>query len=381
MIKKQVYICLLFFLVMLFPHLAHAEVKEFKTVPNNINTIVTKEVVDPFSYSGLAAFYNGVNAYIVNEDGVERLDSERFYNLTPSQSLAIIGHYKILIIGNINTTVSFSEAELIWQESDNSDYKLDKNKLQVQLLLKSNLSHLPQVFQKLKYAHLWEPFRLLCIGIESILLWLHSIHDFGWGVTIILLSLLFKICIMPVNVLLTRSQRKVSHIQARLAPELEAIKINFSGEEAHEKFMEAHKAQGVTPFYTLKPLLPTLAPLPFMIAIFNVLGDLDLIVGHSFLWIRDLAYPDAIFNIGINIPLLGDTINLLPILMTVLTIFAAFLHQNNIVGAKELRKQKLNLYFMAFGFLLLFYPFPSAMVLYWTLANTWQLIQQRFIHQ
>jgi len=193
------------------------------------------------------------------------------------------------------------------------------------------------------------------------------------------LSLLFRIFILPANVLLTRTQRNVSHIQARLAPELETIKANFSGEEAHNKFMAAHKAQGVTPFYNLKPLLLTLAPIPFLIAIFNVLGEFDKIVGHSFMWISDLAYPDAVFDFGVHIPLLGNSINLLPILMTLLTVFAALLHQNKIVSAKELRKQKLNLYFMALGFLLLFYPFPSAMVLYWTFANIWQLIQQRFI--
>ena len=171
----------------------------------------------------------------------------------------------------------------------------------------------------------------------------------------------------------------MSHIQARLAPELEAIKANFSGEEAHNKFMAAHKTHGVTPFYNLKPFLLTLAPVPFLIAIFNVLGESDKIAGHSFMWISDLAYPDAVFDFGVHIPLLGNSINLLPILMTLLTVFAALLYQNKIVSAKELRRQKLNLYFMAFGFLLLFYPFPSAMVLYWTFANIWQLIQQRFI--
>lgn len=97
------------------------------------------------------------------------------------------------------------------------------------------------------------------------------------------------------------------------------------------------------------------------------------------MWISDLAFPDAVFDFGVHIPLLGNSINLLPILMTLLTVFAALLHQNKIVSAKELRKQKNNLYFMALGFLLLFYPFPSAMVLYWTFANIWQLIQQRFV--
>lgn len=373
MIQKHIYIFLILFTALALPEIARADIKTLELDSNNFNTFIEDKVREPFSYSGLASFYNGLTAYIINENGVKRLDDENFYALNPSQSLAIVGHYKILIVSNINADISFTDEKLILKGDAN------RQKFQAQILLKSDLTQLPQPFKKLKYTHLWEPFRLLCIGIEEALLWLHSLHSLGWGVTIILLSLLFKIFILPANVLLTRSQRKVSHIQARLAPELETIKVNFSGEEAHNKFMAAHKANGVTPFYNLKPLLLTLAPIPFWIAIFNVLGELNQIAGHSFMWITDLAYPDAIFDFGVHVPLLGTSINLLPILMTLLTIFAALLHQNKIVSAKELRRQKLNLYFMAFGFLLLFYPFPSAMVLYWTFANIWGLIQQRFI--
>ena len=340
---------------------------------NNFNKVIEDKVREPFSYSGLAAFYSGVTAYIVNEEIIKMVDDENFYSLTGSQSLAIVGHYKILIVRNINADISFIDEKLILKEDTN------RQKFQTQILLKSELTQLPQQFQKLKYAHLWEPFRLLCIGMEEVLLWLHSLHNLGWGITIILLSLLLKIFILPVNIYLTRSQRNVSYIQARLAPELEKIKTNFSGEEAHNKFMAAHKTLGVTPFYNLKPLLLTLLPIPFWIAIFNVLGELNQIAGHSFMWISNLGYPDAVFDFGKHIPLLGNSINLLPILMTLLTIFAALLHQNTIVSAKELLRQKLNLYFMALGFLVLFYPFPSAMVLYWTCANVWGLIQQRFI--
>ena len=373
MIQKLTYSFLILFTALTLSQFARADIKTLELDSNNFNTVIEDKVREPFCYSGLASFYNGVTAHIINENSVESLDDENFYALTPNQSLAIVGHYKILIVSNINADISFVDEKLILKEDVN------RQKFQAQILSKSDLAQLSQPLQKLKYAHLWEPFRLLCIGIEEALLWLHSLHNLGWGITIILLSLLFKIFTLPANMLLTRSQRKVSHIQARLAPELEAIKANFSGEEAHNKFMAAHKTHGVTPFYNLKPLLLTLAPVPFLIAIFNVLGESDQITGHSFMWITDLAYPDAVFDFGMHIPLLGSSINLLPILMTLLTIFAALLHQNKIVSAKELRRQKLNLYFMAFGFLLLFYPFPSNMVLYWTFANIWQLIEQRFI--
>ena len=59
------------------------------------------------------------------------------------------------------------------------------------------------------------------------------IPPFGWGISIILLSLFYKILMFPINFFSIISQRKVSYIQASLAPELK-IKLNFSGEEAHQ---------------------------------------------------------------------------------------------------------------------------------------------------
>ena len=274
-----------------------------------------------------------------------------------------------MIISNIQSKLSFKKNKIIWKKDELNFQKHREIKLDAKLLLKSDLVSLSDNFDEIKYIHLWEPLKLLCIVIESILIRLNSIHQFGWGISIILLSLCFKIFILPLSIFIIFAQRKVSHIQASLSSELEYIKLRYSGEEAHNKFLEAHKAKGVTPYYNLKPLLVALFPIPFFIAIFNVLGEIDLISGHSFLWIKDLAYPDSIFYIAIEIPLLGNSINLLPILMTILTIYSSFFFKNKIVSAKELQKQKLNLYLMSFGFFFLFYPFPSAMVLYWTFNN------------
>ena len=227
MFQKPITFFLLLSFILLFPHLGRAEIKEIRTDQENINNIIIKNVKSPFLYSGLAAFYNGVTAYIVDDYHIEKLDNEHWYTITTGQSLAIVGQYNILLIKDVNTAVLLADNELSWKRNDG------KHEIQAQILLKSDLTQLPQYLQKLKYAHLWEPIRLLCIGIEEILLWLHSIHKFGWGITIILLSLLFKILMLPANILLTRSQRKVSYIQAHLGPKLMEINANFSGEEAH----------------------------------------------------------------------------------------------------------------------------------------------------
>ena len=141
--------------------------------------------------------------------------------------------------------------------------------------------------------------------------------------------------------------------------------------------MAAHKELGVSPFYTLRPMLGSFIHIPIMIAIFNALGEMPQFAGQSFLWIKDLAYPDAIIQLLFTIPMFGDSINLLPFLMTIITVYSVIVFQNKYASEAEVKRQKRNLYFMAFAFFVLFYSFPAVMVLYWSLVNILQIIQQK----
>ena len=126
-------------------------------------------------------------------------------------------------------------------------------------------------------------------------------------------------------------------------------------------------------------MLPMFIQIPIWVAVFNALGEMPQLDGQAFLWINNLAYPDAIANLPTALPLLGDTVSLLPLLMTVVTILSAALIQDRLAPANEQKKQKRNGYLIALSFLVLFYPFPAAMVLYWTLSNALQIVQQKMI--
>ena len=365
-------------LVLLYLNPASAASVQFDLKRAQLNTFIENEVMDSFKFSGLAQFYNRVDAYVIDDLGATLIE-EASLTLNDGQKIAFIGRHNILVIEGEDDLVIYGSEGINWKLNKTSADQDYSTSVQATLLLKSEIKTAYPSLKVLKYIHLWQPLRLLCLTIEDIIIWLNSAHSLGWGISVILLSVLFKIFILPANIYLTKAQRKVSHVQAQLTPQLEHIKSNFDGEEAHNKLMLAHKELGVTPFYTLKPTMLALLPFPFLIAIFNVLGELDTLQGHSFLWINDISYPDAICQFGMSMPLLGSSLNLLPILMTILTLLGAILHQNKIITPRELKKQRLNLYLMAFGFFVLFYPFPAVMVLYWTCANFWQMIQQRFI--
>jgi YidC/Oxa1 family membrane protein insertase len=231
----------------------------------------------------------------------------------------------------------------------------------------------------LRYSHLWGWLRALSLILEEVLKSIQKITGSSWGLSVILLSALIKIALIPVSIFVARQQRRVGRIQSALEQPLRDIKASYDGQEAHERIMAAHKELGVSPFYTLKPMLGMLIQVPILIAVFNMLGELPQLSGQAFWWISDLAYPDAVLKFpdsGSGVPLFGSTLNLLPILMTVVTIVSAIIYRDHVAPASETRKQKRNLYFMAIAFFVLFYPFPASMVLYWASANVLQVVQQ-----
>jgi YidC/Oxa1 family membrane protein insertase len=233
--------------------------------------------------------------------------------------------------------------------------------------------------QDLRYTHLWSWLRILCLLLENSLTILQGVSGLGWGWCIILLCVAIKIALIPVTRFVKLQQRRVGEVQTALQKPLEQIKAEFDGQEAHERIMAAHKDLGVSPFYTLKPMLGMFIQVPVLVAVFNMLGELPVLSGQAFWWISDLAYPDAVLQaMGPDraIPLLGDSLNFLPILMTVVTVASAILYKDRVAPASEVKKQKRNLYFMAVAFFILFYPFPASMVLYWATANVLQVMQQ-----
>ena len=124
----------------------------------------------------------------------------------------------------------------------------------------------------------------------------------------------------------------------------------------------------------------TMIQIPLLIAIFNVLGELQYLEAQSFLWINNLSLPDEIGKLPFSIMLFGDSISLLPFVMLVLGCVAAYFYKNKVLSQSALRNQKLKLYLLAIIFFLLFYPFPAAMLLYWITINFIVFVQKQVLH-
>ena len=177
------------------------------------------------------------------------------------------------------------------------------------------------------------------------MVFLHNHVNRNWGLVIIIFGLFLKVILIPVAIMTVKHQRKVSRVKTLLEPVLAKIKKQYDGEEAHKQVIAAHKDLGVSVFYSLKPMLGSFIQIPILIAVFNALGEMPQLAGQPFLWIEDLAYPDSIGHLPFNIFMLGDTINLLPFIMTAIAIFSTIVFQNRLASKKEIKTQKTKLYF------------------------------------
>jgi YidC/Oxa1 family membrane protein insertase len=111
-----------------------------------------------------------------------------------------------------------------------------------------------------------------------------------------------------------------------------------------------------------------LVQIPVFIALFNVLRSAVELRYAPFLWIGDLSEPEGLFS---DILPFGG-LNLLPIFMAATMALQSALTPTT--GDKN--QQKMMVVFMPIMMLFMFYSFPSALSLYWTLSQVlsiWQM--------
>lgn len=337
--------------------------------------IVAEKIAEPHTFYGLASYYNNVNYFLVNKESIQKLDDDEVFSLGQDQWLAAVGRFDVLLIQAQGLSLGLDGNALVVENSE----LLNASDASIQIVSKPELAKLAPELDQIRYAHLWQPLAWLSKLVERSLLVIQANIVSNWGIAVVVFAVLLKLILLPASIMTVRFQRKVSQVQATLAPQLAEIKAKYDGEEAHNRLMAAHKTLGVSPFYTLKPMLASLIQIPILIAVFNALGEMPQFNGQSFLWIENLAYPDALATFSVSLPMFGNTLNTLPFVMTLVTVFSTIIFQNRHAREKELKSQKRNLYLMAVAFFVLFYPFPAVMVLYWALANLLQAIQQQLI--
>ncbi len=231
-----------------------------------------------------------------------------------------------------------------------------------------SLSRTDPLLRDMMYAGLWFWLRWICFALFYMLGWLHGLVPV-WGLAVMLLSIAVSLLMTPLSRAADRVQQQVHATEARLAPELSRIKKTYRGEEQAAKIIALYKTERVHPLYSLKSLLGVAIVIPVFIGAFDMLAENIHLMNTGFLWIQDLSRPDAWMQLPFEMPFFGSAVNLLPVLMTGLSVLASGLHRPLAQHPDLRRRQLRNMIALALVFFVLFYTFPAGMVLYWTTNN------------
>ncbi|MEW6745058.1 MAG: membrane protein insertase YidC [Planctomycetota bacterium] len=200
----------------------------------------------------------------------------------------------------------------------------------------------------------------------------------NWGVAIILLTVLVRGLIYPLQRLQSKSMEKYQKTMMRLKPKLDELKKRYKNNQ--RKFQEAQmklmREEGIRP--PLFGCLIMLLPLPVFIGLFQILRTaIELRHAPFTLWIDDLSQPDHLVHLPFSIPLLGEWLNLLPLLM-----LATWIAQNMAMpkptDPQQIQMQKM-MKFMPFIFLFLLYNYASGLSLYMTVSSLLGIVQYKYL--
>ena len=177
----------------------------------------------------------------------------------------------------------------------------------------------------------------------------------NFGVSIIVVTILIKIALLP----LTLKQDKSMKEMKKLQPKIEKIKKDYAHDKQmlNIKTMELYKEHKVNP---LGGCLPLLLQLPILFALFGVLRNGIIPKDSSFLWLK-LSVPDPFY--------------VLPVLNGAVSFF-----QQKLMGSADSNPQMKNMMYI-FPIMMIFisYRMPSGLQLYWLTSSILAVVQQYFI--
>jgi len=214
------------------------------------------------------------------------------------------------------------------------------------------------------------PIRPISKGVLWVLKFMHNKLNLNYGLVLLLFALLVRLITGP----LTKKSYESSQNMQKIQPAIKKMQAKYKGDpqRLNKETMALYKKHKVNP---LGGCLPIMLQMPLLWALFMVFRTTIEFRGAPFmLWISDLSKPDVVFTLPFSIPVYGDGVAILPLVMG-----ATLMLTMRMSSATMDKSQKPVMYFMNVFFILLFNTFPSGLNLYYTAYNMLSFFQQRSI--
>ncbi|MCM8614231.1 membrane protein insertase YidC [Accumulibacter sp.] len=186
----------------------------------------------------------------------------------------------------------------------------------------------------------------------------------NWGWAIVILTIIIKLLFFPLSAASYKSMAKMKTVTPRLMQLKE--RYGDDRQKLNQEMMALYKREKINP---LGGCLPILVQIPVFIALYwALLGAVEIRDAPWILWIKDLSAPDTLFGV---IPVIDMPIGLLPIIMV-----ASMILQTKLNPTPPDPIQARVMLMMPYIFGIMFFWFPSGLVLYWVVNNILSIAQQ-----
>src|SRR4051794_12006747 len=212
---------------------------------------------------------------------------------------------------------------------------------------------------------------------DSVLVFFHDKFGFQWGTSIIALTVLVRVLLLPLAI---RQFHSMQGLQ-KIAPEMKALQERYKEDKQrlNQEMMKLYQEHKVNPFGSCLPLV---AQMPVFISLFYMLRkDLRLDIcdqvaqpcgqvppgnwGESFLFIPDITDKAT-----------GTVL----VVMLVLYVGSQLL-SSVLMSVTADRNQRLLMIALPFVFVPFIVSFPAGLMLYWITTNLWTVVQQTLIRK
>jgi YidC/Oxa1 family membrane protein insertase len=218
----------------------------------------------------------------------------------------------------------------------------------------------------------------------------------AWGLSIVSLVVLIRICLIPLFVKQIKSTRNMQALQ----PKMKAIQERYKSDKQRqsEEMMKLYKETGTNP---LSSCLPILAQSPFFISLYQVLNHIaqNKVVGVIDQPLLESAQKAHIFGAPLaakfmdsaeKIESLGASVTdvrVVTVIMIVLMSASQFFTQRQLmtknvdltVKTPFMQQQKMLMYVFPIMFAVFGINFPVGVLVYWLTTNVWTMGQQMFV--
>jgi YidC/Oxa1 family membrane protein insertase len=220
----------------------------------------------------------------------------------------------------------------------------------------------------------------------KILFWCMKFFYFithSWGISILLLTVLIRIALYPLNTWSIKSQNAMQ----KLTPKTKAIQDRYKNDpkKAQMEVMKLYKESGANP--VAGGCLPLLVQIPLLFGMYLLLKSSFEIRGESFIpgWIDNLSAPDVIFSWNYPLLLIGNQLHLLPFLLGLATFiqqkYMTTMPKDKSQMTEQQKQMRLMANIMGIVLIFMFYNLPSGLNIFYLFTTILGIAQQWWVNK